>query len=279
MKSLADALPADIARQVHPDWRKNETAYWRVRDQLLDQYQGRWIGFADGAVIASGTSPVAVFHAAEATGRNLFVTCVGREDEPTRRATFGLFSTGREYPCRLHADFVGRERILGRDVLNRFEALFRWPAGEVVIKQGDEGDYFYAIVNGKCVVTRETPLNKEGIKLAELGVGSPPLPRHRARFLVRPRTEARGVEHAAPRATRHRRLEAQRPDRRLRERNAAEHVNAVFDATLDPTSGGLDDGLHAHLPSGRPQSIRRDEIGDSHLIHETGDCHPSESAH
>jgi rhodanese-related sulfurtransferase len=46
-----------------------------------------------------------------------------------------------------------------------------YKAGEVVIKQGDEGDYFYAIVNGKCIVTRETPLNKEGIKLAELGIG------------------------------------------------------------------------------------------------------------
>jgi CRP-like cAMP-binding protein len=44
-------------------------------------------------------------------------------------------------------------------------------AGEVVIKQGDEGDFFYAIVKGRCLVTRETPLNKDGIKLAELGVG------------------------------------------------------------------------------------------------------------
>jgi CRP-like cAMP-binding protein len=44
-------------------------------------------------------------------------------------------------------------------------------AGEVVIKQGDEGDYFYAIVKGRCVVTRETPLNKDGIRLAELAVG------------------------------------------------------------------------------------------------------------
>ncbi len=26
-------------------------------------------------------------------------------------------------------------------------------------------------MNGKCVVTRETPLNRDGIKLAELGVG------------------------------------------------------------------------------------------------------------
>ena len=46
-----------------------------------------------------------------------------------------------------------------------------YKAGDVVIKQGDEGDYFYVITRGKCVVTRETPLNKEGIRLAELQVG------------------------------------------------------------------------------------------------------------
>lgn len=44
-------------------------------------------------------------------------------------------------------------------------------AGDIIIKQGDEGDYFYVIVKGKCLVTRETPLNKSGIKLAELGMG------------------------------------------------------------------------------------------------------------
>jgi CRP-like cAMP-binding protein/rhodanese-related sulfurtransferase len=44
-------------------------------------------------------------------------------------------------------------------------------AGDVVIKQGDEGDYFYIITRGRCIVTRETPLNKEGIRLAELQVG------------------------------------------------------------------------------------------------------------
>jgi hypothetical protein len=84
MQSLADRLPPEIARQIHPDWRKNEAGYWSVRDQLLAQYRDQWIGFADGAVVASGTSPVAVFHAAAATGRHPFVTCVGREDEPTR---------------------------------------------------------------------------------------------------------------------------------------------------------------------------------------------------
>jgi hypothetical protein len=211
--SLADRLPPEIARRIHPDWRKNEAEYWAVRDRLLPQYCGQWVGFADGVVIASGASPVEVFHAAQQSGRHPFITCVGCESEPTqmRRASFAydtsyhgealpllsaefrknpgsagllldrvipdtgadasslpwldcqalqldpaagapglvggvtggasatvLFQVwvhldGREYACRLHADFAGRERILGRDVLNRLEALFRGPGGEVVI--------------------------------------------------------------------------------------------------------------------------------------------------
>jgi hypothetical protein len=213
MKTIADQLPPDIAQQIHPDRRKNEEAYWAVRDQLLGQYQGQWIGFADGRVIASGSSPVTVFHEAETSGLHPFFTCVGRENEPCRirrvtspydasypgealpviRFEFrqvsgssgtvfdrvipdtgadasalpwadcqllqlapqlgvqGLMSgvaggvtatlafriwawlDGQEFPCRLQADFAGRERILGRDVLNRLEILFRGPAGEVVI--------------------------------------------------------------------------------------------------------------------------------------------------
>jgi hypothetical protein len=213
MKSIADQLPPEIARQLHPDRRKNEADYWAVRDQLLGQYRDQWIGFADGQVIASGSSPVTVFHAAEASGRHPFFICVGREEEPcrVRRVTFpydtnypgealpliavefrtisgapgvvldrvipdtgadasvlpwadcqvlqlnpasgvqgliggvagGAAATlafqlwvrldGQDYPCRLQADFLGRERILGRDVLNRVEVLFRGPIGEVVV--------------------------------------------------------------------------------------------------------------------------------------------------
>jgi CRP-like cAMP-binding protein len=55
-------------------------------------------------------------------------------------------------------------------VLMRMEHINR-KAGDVIIKQGDEGDFFYIITSGKCVVTRETPTNKAGIKLAELGTG------------------------------------------------------------------------------------------------------------
>lgn len=46
-----------------------------------------------------------------------------------------------------------------------------YKSGDVVLKQGAEGDYFYVLTRGKCLVTRETPLNKDGIKLAELSVG------------------------------------------------------------------------------------------------------------
>jgi predicted aspartyl protease len=214
MKSLADGLPPDIARQVHPDWRKNEAAYWAVRDQLLGQYQGQWIGFADGAVIAAGSTPLEVFLAVHQSGRHPFVTRLGHEDEPwyrIRRMSFSYDTTypsaalpvlnaefraasgstgllldrvipdtgadtttlpwsdcqqlrldpalgipgvisgvaggmavtigfliwvwldGQEYPCQVQADFAGQERILGRDVLNRLDTLFRGPTGEVII--------------------------------------------------------------------------------------------------------------------------------------------------
>ncbi|MDH3589884.1 MAG: cyclic nucleotide-binding domain-containing protein [Gammaproteobacteria bacterium] len=61
-------------------------------------------------------------------------------------------------PANIQAIFMRMEKI-------------QYKAGDIVIKQGDEGDFFYAITDGRCAVTRETPLNKDGIKLAELRVG------------------------------------------------------------------------------------------------------------
>jgi len=46
-----------------------------------------------------------------------------------------------------------------------------YKSGDVILKQGAEGDYFYVLTRGAAVVTRETPLSKEGIKLAKLQVG------------------------------------------------------------------------------------------------------------
>ena len=61
-------------------------------------------------------------------------------------------------PANIQAIFMRMQRVNTR-------------AGEVIIQQGSEGDFFYAIVRGKCLVTRETPMNRSGLKLAELGVG------------------------------------------------------------------------------------------------------------
>src|SRR5271167_5013301 len=61
-------------------------------------------------------------------------------------------------PANIQAIFMRMQRI-------------NYRASDVVIKQGTEGDFFYVVVSGKCIVMRETPLNKEGIKLAELGPG------------------------------------------------------------------------------------------------------------
>ncbi len=61
-------------------------------------------------------------------------------------------------PANLQAVFMRLQRV-------------NYTAGDVIIRQGDEGDFFYIIVSGRCAVSRETPLNREGIRLAELGIG------------------------------------------------------------------------------------------------------------
>ena len=45
-------------------------------------------------------------------------------------------------------------------------------AGDVVIRQGDPGDYFYTIHEGRCVVTRKDSPESEAQFLAELGSGN-----------------------------------------------------------------------------------------------------------
>ena len=44
-------------------------------------------------------------------------------------------------------------------------------AGEKVVEQDQDGDYFYIIKDGRCLVTRSTPANPNGVKLATLSVG------------------------------------------------------------------------------------------------------------
>ena len=43
--------------------------------------------------------------------------------------------------------------------------------GQVIVRQGEPGDYFYVIMEGRCIVTREAP-NQKPMRLAELDTGS-----------------------------------------------------------------------------------------------------------
>ena len=46
-----------------------------------------------------------------------------------------------------------------------------YKAGDIVVRQGSRGEYFYIVSSGRCKVIRETPLKAEGIDLAVLNVG------------------------------------------------------------------------------------------------------------
>src|SRR5262245_13085965 len=91
MKSLADQLPPEIASRIHADWRKNEQEYWAARDKLLADYQGTWIAYAAGSVVAAASTPLEVFLAIQKSTGHPFVIRVGHENEPwyrIRRASF-----------------------------------------------------------------------------------------------------------------------------------------------------------------------------------------------
>lgn len=98
MKSLADGLPPEFAQQLHPDWRKNEAEYWTVRDPLLSQYQGQWIGFADGAVNVAAANSSELLQVVHQSARHPFMIRVGHEDQPWCRIRRTTFLCDTAYP-------------------------------------------------------------------------------------------------------------------------------------------------------------------------------------
>jgi len=61
-------------------------------------------------------------------------------------------------PANLQAMFMRMEQV-------------NYDAGHVIVKQGTLGDYFYVVMEGRCLVTREQP-NQKPLRLAELEAGS-----------------------------------------------------------------------------------------------------------
>jgi hypothetical protein len=95
MTTLSEGLPPHVASQVRPDWRKNEADYWALRDQLFAQYER--------------LRPAGWWRP---------------ERIPSKSWNIGAI---------FKRIFAGDERILGRDVLNQIDVLFRGPNREVVI--------------------------------------------------------------------------------------------------------------------------------------------------
>ncbi len=98
-------------------------------------------------------------------------------DQTGKYEVSDLEDAGTEYDDQDWMTALLRTKAFHRVPAANIQAIFtamkqiNYRSGEVIIKQGDEGDYFYAITRGKCTVVRETPLNKQGIRLAELDVG------------------------------------------------------------------------------------------------------------
>ena len=62
-------------------------------------------------------------------------------------------------PANLQAMFMRMEQVPAR-------------AGDVVVRQGSDGDFFYVIIKGRAMVTRESPTSPKPIRLDELETGS-----------------------------------------------------------------------------------------------------------
>ena len=85
----------------------------------------------------------------------------GASDQPNEDWMTMLLQTKAFHkipPANIQAIFMRMQQI-------------NYRGGDVILKQGAEGDYFYVLIRGSALVTRETPLSKDGIKLAELNVG------------------------------------------------------------------------------------------------------------
>ena len=154
--------------------------------ELIDD-QGKVESIVEGGSDAA-RNPVAAMFPRRVTGRARSRVQYISIDSDLLDVMLTWDQTGSYEVTELHgaADEVGGDDwmtvLLGTKAFHKIppaniQAIFmrmqqiNYKSGDVVLKQGSDGDFFYVLTSGKCLVTRETPLNKEGIKLAELVVG------------------------------------------------------------------------------------------------------------
>lgn len=91
---------------------------------------------------------------------NYMVEAVEEEDDETDWMSRILQTRAfhRIPPANIQAMFMRMEDV-------------SYKPGDKVVEQGQDGDFFYIIKEGRCMVSRATPANPNGVKLATLSVG------------------------------------------------------------------------------------------------------------
>ncbi len=123
--SYDPTYPSEALPVITVEFRKQATAPGLILDRVIPD-----TGADASALPWSDCQQLAL---APSAGTPALMGGVGATAVPT--VVFAVWARvdGHEYRCRLQADFIGQERILGRDVLNRLDIFFRGPAQEVVI--------------------------------------------------------------------------------------------------------------------------------------------------
>jgi hypothetical protein len=119
------SYPNEALPLVSVEFRKDESAAGLVLDRVIPDTG------ADASALPWPDCQRLQLDPAE--GMPGLIGGVGGSSAPTVVFLIWARLDGNDYPCRVQADFSGDERILGRDVLNRIDVLFRGPSAEVIV--------------------------------------------------------------------------------------------------------------------------------------------------
>ncbi|MCX8103320.1 MAG: DUF5678 domain-containing protein [Candidatus Bipolaricaulota bacterium] len=77
---LTTNLPEEQKKRLHPDFVQNERDYWRMRERLIQHYQGQWVAVDQGQVVAVGHDIFDVTEQVGKLGCHAYIAKVGEED-------------------------------------------------------------------------------------------------------------------------------------------------------------------------------------------------------